>query len=50
MLPSIHLKNEIDVDHVPVTFVKISNDPVCLTNHIPFSCTLKIRIDRMFLS
>ena len=34
MLLTIQLKNEIKPDHVPVTFINFSNDPVQLTKNI----------------
>ena len=35
MTPMLHLKNEIEPDHIPVTFVNISDDLVQLTKHVP---------------
>ena len=35
MLPALHLKNEIEPDHIPVIFINFSNDPVQLEKHIP---------------
>ena len=35
MLPTIHLKNEIEKTHVPVTLVNMSMDLIQLTKHTP---------------
>ena len=35
MFPTIHLKNEIEPDHMPVTFVNLLNYLVQLAKHGP---------------
>ena len=35
MIPIMHLKNEIEPDHIPVTSVNLLNDPVQLLQYIP---------------
>ena len=35
MLLTLHLKNEIEQDMVPITQVNLSTDPIQLTKHTP---------------
>ena len=42
MIPAMHIKNETETDHIPVTFVNLSNVPVQLAKHIPVgSCNVR---------
>ena len=44
ILPTVHLRREVEQDQVPITFIKLSNDAIYLTYHNLVG-SLKLYID-----